>query len=81
MHAFFHHQVLEDYTKAKKLYKEALKRTEFTKGCYSMLASIYVVESIQSSFESAAARLLHEGNGQRQPEVTYDLNYLERKLN
>lgn len=44
MHGFFHHYVFNDFSKAKKLYKEALKRTEFTKGCYSMLASIYIVE-------------------------------------
>ena len=43
MHGFFHHHVLNDYSKAKKLYKEALVRTEFTKGCYSMLTSIYLV--------------------------------------
>ena len=46
MHAFFHHQVLHDFSKAKKLYKEALKRTEYTKGCYNMLTSIYLVESV-----------------------------------
>ena len=47
MHAFFHHQVLGDLSKAKKLYKEALKRTEYTRGCYNMMTSIYLVESMQ----------------------------------
>ena len=45
IHALFAHQVLEDFSKAKKLYKEALRRAEFTKGCYNMLVSIYLVES------------------------------------
>jgi len=47
MHAFFNHHVLNDLSKAKKLYKEALKRTEYTKGCYNMMTSIYLVESMQ----------------------------------
>ena len=54
MHAFFHHQVLADFSKAKKLYKEALKRTEFTKGCYNMLTSIYLVEAMQKGQEKVA---------------------------
>ena len=49
LHALFHHQVLEDFSKAKKLYKEALRRTEFTKGCYNMLVSIYLIESQYSN--------------------------------
>ena len=54
MHAFFHHQVLADFSKAKKLYKEALKRTEFTKGCYNMLTSIYLVEAMQKGQEKVS---------------------------
>ena len=46
MHAFFHHQVLNDFSRAKRLYKEALKRTEFAKGTYNMLVSIYLAESV-----------------------------------
>ena len=41
--------MLGDFSKAKKLYKEALKRTEFTKGCYNMLVSIYLIESQYSN--------------------------------
>ena len=44
MHAFFHHHILGDLSKAKKLYKEALKRTEYTRGCIHMLTSIYLIE-------------------------------------
>ena len=68
MHAFFHHHVLFDFKKAKKLYKEALKRTEFTKGCYNMLTSIYMVESIQQNCTGSA-------DGQ-----SIDIGYLEAKL-
>ena len=49
LHALFHHHILQDFSKAKKLYKEALKRTEFTRGCYNMLVSIYLVESQYSN--------------------------------
>lgn len=40
--AFLYHHVLEDLKTAKKLYKEALRRSEFTKGCYQMMMSIYL---------------------------------------
>ena len=39
---FFYHHVEEDLRLAKKLYKEALRRAEFTKGCFQMLMSIYL---------------------------------------
>ena len=40
--AFYQHHVVGDFKKAKKLYKEALRRTEFTIGCFNMLLSIYL---------------------------------------
>ena len=46
MHAFFNHWIINDHKRAKRLYKEALKRTEFTKGSYNMLVSIYLSESV-----------------------------------
>ena len=42
LQGFFYHHVLEDYKMAKKLYKEALRRAEFTKGCFQMIMSIYM---------------------------------------
>jgi hypothetical protein len=36
--------VIGDTKKAKKLYKEAIRRTEFTLGSYNMLLSIYLSE-------------------------------------
>jgi hypothetical protein len=40
--AFFYHQVKGDVKMAKKLYKEAIRRTEHPIGCYNMLLSIYM---------------------------------------
>lgn len=75
MHGFFHHQVLNDFSRAKKLYKEALRRAEFTKGSYNMLVSIYLAESVQQSFKVAQGV-------QSSPETqSVDLSYLESKLN
>jgi len=42
MLAFYYHQVIGDFKKAKKLYKHALRRTEFPNGCYNMLLAIYL---------------------------------------
>ena len=76
MHAFFNHHVLNDLSKAKKLYKEALKRTEYTKGCYNMMTSIYLVESMQQSW---MANKDGAGGGPRDS-LSIDLAYLEAKL-
>jgi len=46
LHAFYHHHVQQDLTHAKKLYKEGLRRAEFTKGCFNMLISIYLQKYI-----------------------------------
>lgn len=43
-HAFYYHHVAEDFKKAKKLYKEALRRAEFTRGSFNMLLSIFLCE-------------------------------------
>lgn len=40
--AFYFHHVVGDFKKAKKLYKEALRRCEFALGCFNMLLSIYL---------------------------------------
>ena len=82
MHAFFHHQVLEDYTKAKKLYKEALKRTEYTRGCVNMLASIYLVEaqSNAATNATAATRLLAMGRNGVAEHHHSEMAYVESKL-
>jgi hypothetical protein len=45
MHAFFYHYLQPDLDLAEKLYKEAIRRAEFTKGCYNMLVSIYLQKS------------------------------------
>lgn len=42
MHAFYYHFIDNDLTKAESLYKDALRRSEFTKGCYNMLIAIYL---------------------------------------
>jgi hypothetical protein len=42
--AVYLHHVVGDFKKAKKLYKEGLKRTEYPIGCYNMLLSIYLHE-------------------------------------
>lgn len=43
-HAFYWHHVQVDLKKAKKLYKQAIKRSECPKGAYQMLCSIYICE-------------------------------------
>ena len=42
MHGFYYHYVQQNVEIAETLYKEAVRRAEFTKGCYNMLVSIYL---------------------------------------
>jgi hypothetical protein len=42
MNAFYYHHMLCDLDKAEKLYKDAIRRAEFTMGCYNMLIAIYL---------------------------------------
>lgn len=42
LNGFYHHHVSGDFEKAEELYKEALRRAEFTLGCYNMIVSIYL---------------------------------------
>lgn len=44
MLGFYCHHVMNDLKKAKKLYKEAMRRTEFTLGSFNMLLAIYLHE-------------------------------------
>jgi hypothetical protein len=45
MHAFYYHIMLGDLDKAEHLYKDALRRAEFTMGCYNMLIAIYLKQT------------------------------------
>ena len=56
MLGFYYHHVKQDYKKAKKLYKEAIKRTEFTLGCFNMLLAIYLFEFSFGSKDLAKVR-------------------------
>jgi hypothetical protein len=46
--AFYHHHIVADLKKAKKLYKSALARSECSKGSYQMLCSIYIKLNLQN---------------------------------
>jgi len=59
MLALYFHHCLGDFKKAKKLYKEGLRRTEFPIGCYNMLLSIYLHDFTLSTSSS------HQGDCQR----------------
>lgn len=45
MHAFYYHFIVVDLDRAEKLYKDAVRRAEFTRGCYSMLVAIYLKQT------------------------------------
>ena len=40
--AFYQHHIIQDFKKAKLLYKSALLRSECPKGSYQMLCSIFI---------------------------------------
>jgi hypothetical protein len=42
MHAFYYHFIAADLDLAERLYKDAIRRAEFTRGCYGMLVAIYL---------------------------------------
>lgn len=45
MHAFYYHFMLGDLDKAERLYRDALRRSEYTMGCYNMLIAIYLSQT------------------------------------
>lgn len=54
---FFYHQVKGDTKIAKRLYREAIRRSEHPVGCYNMMLSIYIKDYTNSKQGDRLERL------------------------
>jgi len=55
---FFYHQVKGDTKIAKRLYREAIRRSEYPVGCYNMMLSIYIKDYTNSK-QGDRLKILH----------------------
>jgi hypothetical protein len=55
--AFFYHQVKGNIKIAKRLYKEAIRRSEHPVGCFNMMLSIYIKDYTNNKQEGRLEKL------------------------
>lgn len=45
MHGFYYHFMAGDLDRAEGLYKDAIRRSEFSRGCFNMLVALYLKQT------------------------------------